>query len=188
MECGGRKNTGIDAAEQFEWLAPMVLWELMEPMVNRKVVRIQGGGAQRIDAGRLFAAVLYILFSGAPWREMPRIFHVSWQTAHRRFIEWSRAGLWSALEQAADGPNGSEELKHWAGLVAVAAMHRSRETAETGRLPYEKPAVRCISGPASLRLQIAGDGQNSFLPQTTKQMADRIFDKGKPSPRLPPNL
>nr|WP_182659668.1 transposase [Streptomyces calidiresistens] len=42
----------------------------------------------------MFAAIVYVLTSGCAWRHLPPCFGISKSTAHRRFLIWSRAGVW----------------------------------------------------------------------------------------------
>jgi transposase len=48
----------------------------------------------------LFAAIVYVLVSGCAWRALPPCFGISKSTAHRRFLIWSRAGVWGRLHEA----------------------------------------------------------------------------------------
>lgn len=49
--------------------------------------------------------ILWILATGAPWRDLPRQYG-SWHTVSSRFYRWRRAGIWqhifAALQQQAD--------------------------------------------------------------------------------------
>ena len=46
-------------------------------------------------------AILWILRSGAPWRDLPARYP-NWKSVHTRFLRWSRAGVWNrALETMA---------------------------------------------------------------------------------------
>ena len=38
--------------------------------------------------------VLWILHTGAPWRDLPRDTYGPWQTVHERFNRWSKDGTW----------------------------------------------------------------------------------------------
>ncbi|MFD6174374.1 IS5 family transposase [Streptomyces coeruleorubidus] len=57
-------------------------------------MRPQGGGTQDTPDETLFAAIIYVLVSGCAWRQLPPCFGISKSTAHRRFLIWSKAGLW----------------------------------------------------------------------------------------------
>ncbi|MFD8814609.1 transposase [Streptomyces sp. NPDC059627] len=87
--------------ERYSWFAPAQLWKLAAPLVPAPVRRPQGGGSAPADSESVFAAIAFVVVTGSPWRELPRIFGVSWQTAHRRFGQWAESGLWWELLQAA---------------------------------------------------------------------------------------
>jgi transposase len=63
-------------------------------------VRPQGGGTQNIDDEAVFAAIVSVLTSGCAWRHLPPCFGASKSTVHRRFLIWSRAGVWGRLHEA----------------------------------------------------------------------------------------
>jgi len=65
----------------------------------------------RVDDRMVFTAIVFVLTSGCAWRHLPPSFGVTVPTAHRRFIEWTQAGLWRRLHQAV--------LMNWAvgGLI-----------------------------------------------------------------------
>jgi transposase len=77
--------------------APESLWEIVAPLIPPAPRRPQGGGRRRV-----LAAILYLTQAGCSWWKLPEaMFGVTRPTAHRRFAEWTRAGLWERLHQAA---------------------------------------------------------------------------------------
>ena len=49
-----------------------------------------------IDADRVreyVDAILYVLRTGCPWRHLPHDYEVNWSSAHKRFLRWTRLGL-----------------------------------------------------------------------------------------------
>ena len=44
--------------------------------------------------------VLWILHTGAPWRDLPRPIYGPWQTVYERFSRWSKDGTWAQLLEA----------------------------------------------------------------------------------------
>ncbi|GGQ32697.1 hypothetical protein GCM10010266_64730 [Streptomyces griseomycini] len=84
----------------WSWLVPDGLWEIAKPLIPPSKVRPQGGGTQDTPDETLFAANIYVLVSSCAWRTLPPCFGVSKSTAHRRFVIWSRAGVWPRLHEA----------------------------------------------------------------------------------------
>ncbi|WP_307822083.1 IS5 family transposase [Streptomyces coffeae] len=73
------------------------LWEIAKPCLPPARVRPQGGGVANIDDEAVFAAIVYVLVSGCVWRALPPCFGASKSTVYRRFLIWSRAGVWGRL-------------------------------------------------------------------------------------------
>jgi transposase len=63
-------------------------------------------GGQWRDHRTVVNGILWVLSSGAPWRDLPERYG-PFQTAHRRHLDWRRDGTWEAvlahLRLAADG-------------------------------------------------------------------------------------
>lgn len=83
----------------WSWIVPDGLWEIAKPLIPPSRVRPQGSGTQDMPDETLFAAIIYVLVSGCAWRALPPCFGVSKSTAHRRFLIWSRAGVWGRLHE-----------------------------------------------------------------------------------------
>ena len=80
---------------------PDALWEVAEPLIPAARLRAQGGGRRRTDDRAVLAAICYVTQAGCSWWKLPEsAFGVTRATAHRRFAEWTAAGLWTALHVA----------------------------------------------------------------------------------------
>lgn len=81
------------------WIVPDGLWEIAQPLLPPARVRPQGGGVANIDDEAVFEAIIYVLVNGCAWRALPPCLGASRSTVHRRFVIWSRAGVWGRLHQ-----------------------------------------------------------------------------------------
>jgi transposase len=98
--CGEASLISALGRDTWSWIVPDGLWEIAKPLIPPSKVRPQGGGTQDTPDETLFAAIIYVLVSGCAWRALPPCFGISKSTAHRRFLIWSRAGVWGRLHEA----------------------------------------------------------------------------------------
>jgi transposase len=73
-------------------------WSLLEPLIPRPRVREDKKGRPRVDSKSILEGILWVLKSGARWRDLPKDYP-SYQTCHRRFQSWVRAGLMENILQ-----------------------------------------------------------------------------------------
>jgi len=69
-------------------------WSIIGPLLERK--RKDPRGRKPKDDRLMLNGVLWILKTGSPWRDLPPEFG-PYQTVHRRFIQWARAGTWDQV-------------------------------------------------------------------------------------------
>jgi transposase len=105
------------------------LWALVEPLIPPFTPRPQGGGTAPVEDRAVFTAVVFVLTSGCAWRHLPPSFGVTVPTAHRRFTDWTQAGLWPRLHRAVLDELGSQGLIDWSRAVADAASVRAKRGA-----------------------------------------------------------
>lgn len=82
-------------------------WERIKHLLPGKA----GDRGVTAKDNRLFIeAVLWLLRTGAPWRDLPPEFG-RWHTAYMRFARWHRTGVWKrVLKAVADDPDLEEVL------------------------------------------------------------------------------
>ncbi|WP_375231917.1 transposase [Streptomyces sp. NWU339] len=110
--------------------------EIAKPLIPLSRVRPQGGGTQDTPDETLFAAIIYVLVSGCAWRALPPCFGISKSTAHRRFLIWSRAGVWGRLH---------EEILH--RLDDAGLLDLSRAVLDSAHVRVEKGANSLARAP-----------------------------------------
>lgn len=88
---------------------PDDLWCELEPELPAPPSRAKGG-RKRGDDRKLLDGRLYVLWTGCPWRALPRQEFGPWQTVYDRFAAWRQAGiferLWARCLQLYDGKHG----------------------------------------------------------------------------------
>ncbi len=69
-------------------------WRIVDGILPRDRVRADGRGRPWSDRRKVLNGVLWVLRTGAPWQDLPPRYG-PYQTVHRRFQNWVRAGLWN---------------------------------------------------------------------------------------------
>ena len=78
-----------------------VQWARISQLVPGK----EGDKGRAGEDNRLFVdAVLWVLRTGAPWRDLPPAFG-NWNSVFVRFNRWSRKGVWESLFKALADPD-----------------------------------------------------------------------------------
>ena len=116
--------------------APDDFWQVAQPLIPVPAPRPQGGGTKRADDRAVLAAIVYFVQAGCSWRKLPAaLFGVSRATVHRRFTEWTDAGLWEQLHrQFLTRLNVVSEVdwsRHMVDSIAVRAMKRGTRQGQT---------------------------------------------------------
>jgi transposase len=71
------------------------LWEWIEPLLPHPTHH-GGRGHPWNDHYTLINGILWVLHSGAPWRDVPERYG-PWQTVYDRFNRWRKDGTWSRI-------------------------------------------------------------------------------------------
>lgn len=67
-------------------------WEQIAALLPADPVRADGRGRPWSDRRKVLNGALWVLRTGAPWQDLPPRYG-PYQTAHRRFQQWVRAGV-----------------------------------------------------------------------------------------------
>ena len=71
-------------------------WEIVEPLLPKPRRRPDRRGRPWRDARQVLHGILWILRTGAPWKDMPERYP-PYRTCHRRFQQWVRDGTFEAV-------------------------------------------------------------------------------------------
>jgi transposase len=116
-------------------------WERMAPLVPGKV---GDPGATGRDNRLFVEAVLWIVRTGAPWRDLPSELG-NWNSVWRRFARWAERGIWERLFAAmADDP----DFEYVIVDAAIVRAHQHSAGAKGGLRPRPS-AARVAACPPS---------------------------------------
>jgi transposase len=68
-------------------------WNRIEPLIHRY------GRKSKLGDRHFMNAVIYVLKTGTPWRDLPERFGC-WKTVYNRFSNWSKAGHFESIFKA----------------------------------------------------------------------------------------
>ena len=69
-------------------------WSVIEPLLPNKP-----RGVPRVDDRRVINGIMWVLRSGAPWRDLPERYG-PYTTCYNRFNRWRKKGIWDRLMDA----------------------------------------------------------------------------------------
>jgi transposase len=101
-------------------------WDVIRPWLPPLKTR----GRPYKDHRTIINGMLWILHTGAPWRDLPERYG-PWQTVYSRFLRWSRGGIWDRI---------------------LSSLHRELDA--SGQIDWE---LFCIDG-SSIRAHKAASG------------------------------
>jgi transposase len=81
-----------------KWLVSDELWKEIEPLLPcRKNQRRSRGGRPPVTDRQAMDGIFFVLRTGCPWRALDVTGICSGATAHRKFQEWRKAGVFKAF-------------------------------------------------------------------------------------------
>jgi putative transposase len=122
-----------------QWRIPDALWERIESLLPPRPPHRCGGHNPRVDDRRAMDAIFFVLRTGCQWNALNATGICSSSSAHRRFQEWTAAGvfvnLWAMGLQEYDELKGLD--REW--LAMDGAMTKAPLGGErTGKNPTDR--------------------------------------------------
>lgn len=179
------------------FLPPLSLIFLLETLLPEKP-KSSKGGRPRVSDERLFVAIWYVLRTGIQWKALPRQLAAS-STAHDRFQEWARLGVFQQLWELGLMETLSEERLQMEWMSVDGCMTKAPLGQEsTGANPTDRgktgvkrhiltdegglPVSLTVTGanvPDCLQIEQVLDGIPDFLPDSLPDEPQNICaDKG----------
>ena len=111
-------------------------WRRIEPLITPMRRKPGGRGRPPREPREVLNGILWILRTGAPWKDLPERYP-PYQTCHRRFQQWTRAGVFAKILAVL-----AEDLERRGKLdLSEAFIDGSFSGAKKGGARSEKPSV-----------------------------------------------
>jgi transposase len=99
-------------------------WERLQPLLPAQKPRT---GRPNLDHRQVVNGILWILRTGAPWRDLPERYG-KWPTVSSRFYRWREAGIWDRVWAQLQSEADEQEQIDWQvhfldGTVVRAHQH-----------------------------------------------------------------
>jgi len=127
-------------------------WQLIASLIPRKAART---GRPAKDPRLMFNGILWILGTGAPWRDLPERFG-SCKTVHRYFSDWRRTGVFAKIIDALQVKLDQRGLIDWdlwcvdGASVRAARAAAGAEKKVSTATPTNRPTTRWAAAEAGL--------------------------------------
>jgi transposase len=129
-------------------------WCILNPLLPDRGERGPAVANKRLTVN----GILWVLRTGAPWRDMPKRYG-NWNSVFVRFTRWSKLGVWDAVFEtlALLGPPADEEhaidstivRAHQHAAGAKGGIKRAKRSAD--RAAASRPKSICAQTPRAIR-------------------------------------
>lgn len=104
-------------------------WERLLPLLPTRAGK---QGRPYKDHRQVVNGMLWVLRTGAPWREMPERYG-SWRTVYSRFRRWSRAGVFARALSAVQSQEEKEGRLDWSVFAVDGSYVKAHPCASGAR-------------------------------------------------------
>ena len=110
-------------------------WERLQPLLPPQKPKT---GRPAVDHRRILNGILWILRTGAPWRDLPERYG-PWRTVACRFYRWQKAGIWSQLLAAVQAQADADGQINWDIHDIDGTMIRAHQHAAGAKKGPQRP-------------------------------------------------
>lgn len=132
-----------DTSSSWGWRIPDELWDVIAPLLPKPAkVHPLGCHRKRVDNRAAMDAVFFVLRTGCQWNALNGTGICSSSSAHRRFLEWTEAGVFELLW--VQGLLHYDQLQgiDWSWLSMDGAMTKAPLGGEKHRQEPHRPRQR----------------------------------------------
>lgn len=131
-------------------------WERLQPLLPPQKPKT---GRPSVDHRRILNGILWLLRTGAPWRDVPERYG-PWRTIASRFYRWRRAGIWerlfAAVQQQGDAAGQLDWGLHFVDGTIVRAHQHAAGLKKGAQTRKPSGGVKEASAPKSTSGRKAG--------------------------------
>jgi putative transposase len=176
------------------WRIPDLLWQRIETLLPPRPPHPLGCHNPRVGDRRAMDAIFFVLRTGCQWNALNATGLCSSSSAHRRFQEWTAAGVFVTLW--ATGLKEYDELKglDWAWLAMDGAMTKAPLGGErTGRNPTDRGKLgtkrSLLTEAAGVPVGLAVEGANRHDKKVAEATLESIpVERPEPTEGAPQGL
>lgn len=131
-------------------------WERLVPLLPAE--RPKKRGHPYHSHRMILNGILWILATGAPWRDLPERYG-PWSTVANRFYAWRKIGLWDRLFAALQREADAEGTLDWSTHFVDSTVIRAHQHAAGARRSDTDEALGRSQGGFSTKLHLRAEGQ-----------------------------
>lgn len=176
------------------WRMPDWLWERIEPLLPAPPEHPLGTHRRGLPKRQVMDAILLVLRTGMQWNALDATGVCNSSTAHRRFQEWERAGVFQEIWRQGLLDYDKEIGIDWSWLAADGAMSKAPLGGpKTGPNPTDRAkggAKRSLLVEArGVPIGLAHDGANRNDHKLLKETLDSVpIERPEPTEKDPQGL
>src|SRR6478752_3932729 len=174
-----------------QWRIPDLLWERIEPLLPARPPHPLGCHNPRVPDRKAMDAIFFVLRTGCHWNALNATGICSSSSAHRRFQEWTSAGvfvtLWARGLEEYDALKGLD----WSWLAMDGAMTKAPLGGErTGKNPTDRGKIgtkrSLLTEAAGVPVGLAVEGANRHDRKVAEATLESIpVDRPEPTEEAP---
>jgi transposase len=134
-------------------------WERLQPLLPPQKPHT---GRPATDHRRILNGILWLLRTGAPWRDLPERYG-PWRTVASRFYRWRKAGLWDRLFEAIQQQADTAGKLHWAIHYVDGTIVRAHQHAAGSPHGAEAEALGRSQGGFRTKVHLRAAGEKALI-------------------------
>src|SRR2546423_7756078 len=146
-------------------------WERLQPLLPPHKPKT---GRPASDHRVIINGILWILRTGAPWRDLPERYG-PWGTVASRFYRWRKAGLWQRLFEAIQQQADAAGKMNWAIHYIDGTIVRAHQHASGSPNGAEAEALGRSQGGFSTKVHLRAAGEKTLMDF---ELQPRLRDEG----------